>query len=294
MSDRPVYAPALIRPSGPCQPMAGPMFSFLRNPYPHVSGGLHDFYGRLHPGVGRSHGGFPDLGTWTRTDCKSHTNCLELKAVVSALQHWAPVLQGHQVMIATDNSTVARRDPFPHLVTFDSRASPLARGSEHNSPSKTYSRLSERDSRPPISSESANIDRDRETYLQALVDTRSRHVCNSVELPPCSVHVSNSGAKIPSGGCSVSGLAGEVNVHVSSMSAHQSHSEAAVHPGGRSNSCSPLVAKTVMVLHTYFVFVWITPCAFPTVKIFCPSRIRSMSRTESRTICTHGGSHATP
>ena len=75
-----------------------------------------------------------------------------------------------------------RRDPFPHLDTFDSRASPLVRGSEHNSPSKTYSRLSERDSRPPISSESANTDRvepppqDRETYLRALGDTRSQHV----------------------------------------------------------------------------------------------------------------------
>ena len=45
-------------------------------------------------------------GTWTRTDRKLHINCLELKAVISALQHWAPVLQGHQVMIATDNSTV--------------------------------------------------------------------------------------------------------------------------------------------------------------------------------------------
>ena len=45
-------------------------------------------------------------GTWTHTDRKLHINCLELKAVVSALQHWAPVLQGHQVMIATDNSTV--------------------------------------------------------------------------------------------------------------------------------------------------------------------------------------------
>ena len=45
-------------------------------------------------------------GTWTRTDRKLHINCLELKAVVSALKHWAPVLQGHQVMIATDNSTV--------------------------------------------------------------------------------------------------------------------------------------------------------------------------------------------
>ena len=45
-------------------------------------------------------------GTWTRTDRKLHINCLELKAVIFALQHWAPVLQGHQVMIAKDNSTV--------------------------------------------------------------------------------------------------------------------------------------------------------------------------------------------
>ena len=137
---------------------------------------------------------------------------------------------------------------------FDSRASPLVRGSEHNSPSKTYSRLSEHDSRPPISSESANTDRvepppqDREPQLRVLGDTRSRHVCDCVALPPSLVHVSNSGATSPSGGCSVSGLAGEVNVNVSSIpSAQQSHSEALVHPGGRSNSYSPLVAETVVV-----------------------------------------------
>ena len=60
----PVYATASIRPTGPCQPsaaLAGPKFSYLRNLYPHVSGGLHDFYGRLHAGVGSSHGGFPDF-----------------------------------------------------------------------------------------------------------------------------------------------------------------------------------------------------------------------------------------
>ena len=64
-SDRPVYATASIRPSGSCQPstaLAGPTFSYLRNPSPHVSGGVHDFYGRLHAGVGCSHGGFPDFG----------------------------------------------------------------------------------------------------------------------------------------------------------------------------------------------------------------------------------------
>ena len=64
-SDRPVYTTASIRPPGPYQPtsaMAGPTFSYLRNPDPHISGGPHDFYGRLHSGVGRSHGGFQDFG----------------------------------------------------------------------------------------------------------------------------------------------------------------------------------------------------------------------------------------
>ena len=153
-------------------------------------------------------------GTWTRTDRKLHIICLELKAVFCALQHWAPVPPGYECYGQFDSSFVyqqARRDPFPHLVTLDSRASPLVRGSEHHSPSKTYSRLSERDSRPPISSKSADTDRvvpsprNCATYLQGLGDTRSRHVCNSVELPPSSVHVSNSRAKSPSGGCSSSG-----------------------------------------------------------------------------------------
>ena len=45
-------------------------------------------------------------GTWTLSDYKLHINCLEFKVVTFALQHWDPLLQGHQVMIATDNSTV--------------------------------------------------------------------------------------------------------------------------------------------------------------------------------------------
>ena len=140
-----------------------------------------------------------------------------------------------------------RRDTFPHLVAVDSRASPLVRGSEHNSPSKTYPRLSERDSKPPISSEPANTDRvvptpqDREAYLQGLGDTRTRHVCNTVELPPSSVHVSNSGAKSPIGGCSVSGLAGEVNVHVSPIPPpQQSHAVTSIHSGAQ-------VAEVILV-----------------------------------------------
>ena len=80
-------------------------------------------------------------------------------AVVSALQHWAPGPPGYDRYGQFDSSFIyqqARRDPFPHLAMFDSRAS-LVRGSEHNSPSKTHSRLSDRASRPI--SESANIDR---------------------------------------------------------------------------------------------------------------------------------------
>ena len=140
-ADRPVYATASIRPYGPCQPtsaMAGPTFSYLRNSDPQFSGGLYDFYGRLQSGVGRPHGEFQDFG------------------YLGPLRPQAP----HQLL--------------PHLAAPNCRPLPLVRVSEHSSPGKTHSRLSERDSRPPILSESANIDRvvptprDREPHLQGL------------------------------------------------------------------------------------------------------------------------------
>ena len=262
-SDRPVYATASIRPSGPYQPsaaLAGPTLSYLRNPSPHISGKLHDFYGRLHTGVGRSLGGFPDFGyldPYRQQTPHQLFGAQSGNSCPTALGSSAPGPPGYDRYGQFDSSFIyqqTRRDPFPHLVAVDSEASPLVRGSEHNSPSKAYPRLSERDSRPPISSEQANNDRvvptprDREAYLQGLGGTRSRHVCKSVELPPSSVHVSNSRAKSPTGGCSVSRLAGEVNVHVSSFSpAQQSHSETSIHSGGRGNSHSPLVAESIVV-----------------------------------------------
>ena len=216
------------------------------------SGRFHDFTDASLQGWGADMGDSQISGIWTHTDRKLHINCLELKAVVCALQHWFPMLQGHQVMISTDNSTVVsyiNKQGGTHSPTLLLLTVELLLWLY--SLSMTYSRLPEHDSRPPISSESANSDRvvhsprDRETYLQALGDTRSRHVCNSVELPPSSVHVSNSGAKSPSGGCSVSGLAGEVNIHVSSIPpAQQSHSESQVHPDGRGDPHSPLVAES--------------------------------------------------
>ena len=159
-SDRPVCATASIRPSGPCQPsvaLAGPTFSYLRNPNPHGSGGFHDFYGRLHAGVGRSHLGFPDFGYLDPFRPQAPYQLFGAQGgglVVCALQHWAPMLQGHQVMIATDNSTVVsyiNKQGGTHSPTLlrltvelllwldmleaqnmvDSRAPPLVRGSEH-------------------------------------------------------------------------------------------------------------------------------------------------------------------
>ena len=208
----PFFATVSIRPSGPCQPsaaLAGPTFSYLRNPNQHVSGGIHDFYGRLHAGVGRLHARFLDfvyLDPYRPQAPHQLFGAQGGSFCPTALGSNAPGPPGYDRYGQFDNSFIyqqARRDPFPHLATFDSRTSPLVRGSEHYSSSTTYSGLPERDNRPPISSKSANMDRvvpsprNRETYLQGLWDTRSRHVCNS--------------------GCSVSGLAGEVSVHVSSI-----------------------------------------------------------------------------
>ena len=253
-SDRPVYATASIRPFGPCQPtsaMAGPRsrFSYLRNPDPHVSSGSHDFYRRLHAGVGRSHGGFQDFeyldpfrlqAPYQLSGTPSGHCCP--KALGSSASG-PPSYDRHRQFDSGFIYQQAVRDSFPHLATFDCQSFPLVRGSEHSSPGKAYSRMSERDSRPPISSESANIDRvvpsprDSETHLQGLGHTRDRHVRDTVELPPSSVHVSNSRAKSPSGGCYVSGLAGEVNVHVSPIPPiQQNHAETSIHSGGRGDS----------------------------------------------------------
>ena len=207
--------------------------------------------------MGRSHGGFPDFRYLDPYRPQAPHQLFEAQGGIScptALGSNAPGPPGYDRYGQFDSSFVyqqTRRDTFPHLVAVDSQASPpLVRGSEHP-------RLSERDSRPPISSEPANTDRvvptprDREAYLQGLGDTRSRHVCNTVELPPSSVHVSNFGAKSPSGGCSVSGLAGEVNVHVSPIPpAQQRHAVTSIHSGGGGNSRSPLVAVSVVVPST--------------------------------------------
>jgi len=46
-------------------------------------------------------------GRWSSEEGEAHINCLELLAVIRALEHWTPELRGARVMIATDNTTVA-------------------------------------------------------------------------------------------------------------------------------------------------------------------------------------------
>ena len=123
--DRPVYATVSIRPSGPCQPsaaLAGPTFSYLRNPSPHVSGGVHDFYGRLHPGLGRSHGGFTDFGYLDPYRPQTPHQLLGAQSGntrPTALGSSPPGPPGYDCYGQFDSSFVyqqSRRDPFPHLL----------------------------------------------------------------------------------------------------------------------------------------------------------------------------------
>ena len=94
-SDKPVYSTTLIRPVGSCQPtsaMAGPIFSYIRNPNLAFLGGLYNFYGPLYAGVGCPYMGDAQIsGTWTRLERKLHINCLELELVIAALHHWISV-----------------------------------------------------------------------------------------------------------------------------------------------------------------------------------------------------------
>ena len=210
-SDKPVYATAPIRPCGPCQPtaaMAGPTFSYLRNPHPPLSGGLYDLHGRLQSGLGRSHGGFQDfryLDPYRPQAPHQLPGAQGGYLHPTALGSSAAGPPGHDRHGQFDSGFIyqqAGRDSLHFPAMSDCRAFPLVRVTRHNSPGETHS----------------------------------------------SVHVSSSRAKSPSGGCSVSGLAGEVDVHVSTLSpAQQGRAEITVHSSGRGDPRSPLVAVSTVV-----------------------------------------------
>ena len=239
--------------------MAGPTFSYLRNPDPYLLGGPYNFYGHLHSWVGRSHGGFQDFGYLDPLRPQAPHQLSGVQgghACPTALSPSASGPPGYDRHGQFDSGFIyqqAGRDSLPHLAAPNCRPLPLVGVSEHSSLGKTHSRLSERDSRPPISSESANTDRvvppsrDRGTHLQGLGHTRSRHVCNTVELPPSSVHVSNSEPRALAVDALSQDWQGGQCTCFPIPPAQQSHAEASVDSGGGGYSRSPLVAVSVVV-----------------------------------------------
>ena len=113
------------------------------------------------------------------------------------------------------------------------------------------------DGRPVISAEPAHHDRveppprSSQSTIQTMGDSSSGHVCHSPQYTSSPVYVSSSGALSIDGlsqAWTEQGLAGTVNVHVSTVfPAQQSHSEAQNDPGGRGDTPSPLVAVTTEV-----------------------------------------------
>ena len=93
--------------------------------------------------------------------------------------------------------------------------------------------------------------RSRESDIQTVGNSSSGQVCHSLQHASSPVHGSSSRASITGDRCFVTGLVGEDNVHVSTVSpADQSHSEAQDHPDGRGDTHRPLVAVTTVVVST--------------------------------------------
>ena len=145
-----------------------------------------------------------------------------------------------------------RWDPFPPPVAAGSGT--VASDSGHNSKSHTHSGLPKCDSRPLVSAEPAHHDRvespprSRESDIQTVGNSSSGQVCHSPQHASSPVHGSSSGASSTGDRCFVTGLAGEINVHVSTVSpAQQSHSGAQDHQDGRGDTHCPLVAVTTVV-----------------------------------------------
>ena len=117
-----------------------------------------------------------------------------------------------------------------------------------------HSRLSKHNSGPPISAESAHKyrvespPRNSDSNLRDMLNSNSGHVCHSPQYTSSPVHVSSFRAPGTGDRCSVTRLAGEVDVHVSAISpAQPGHLGTQDHPGGQSDTNSPLVVITKVV-----------------------------------------------
>ena len=120
------------------------------------------------------------------------------------------------------------------------------------------------------------------------MNSNSGHVCHSPQHASSPVYVSNLGASSTGDTCSVTRLAGEVNVHVSTVPpAKQSHSKTQDHPGVRSDTNGPLVASQPWFPHLLRLCV-----DHPVHTSGTNCHNRYMSRMASCTVCVLRGSHA--
>ena len=174
----------------------------------------------------------------------------------------------------------------------------MATNSRHCHQGQTHSRLSERDSGPSISTKSANNNRvesppqNSEPNLWDMGNSSSGHVCHSPQHASSPFYVSNSRASSTGNRSSVTRLAGEVDVHVSTIKpAQQNHSETKNHSGGLSDTNIPLVGVKTMVLTST------TPvCGPPSHYSVLPGATVTTGVYRCRQVipsaCMHGGSHA--
>ena len=227
----PVFSTASIRPAAPCQrtpSVAGPIFSYIR--YPHLP--FYDLQGSFYLGVGRPHGGFPNFGYLDPLGPQTPHQLFGAQGGSlgpAPLEYSASGPPGFDRYRQYNSSLLhqqAIRDPFPVFVTSSSRSFHVATDSGHSPQSQTHPRLLECDSELKSEVRTESEVRNCQSDFPVLGDSRSGHVRVSPQHPSTSVCVSSSGATSTGGGCSVTRLAGEIDVHVSpDPSAQQDHSE---------------------------------------------------------------------
>ena len=155
---------------------------------------------------------------------------------------------------------LTRWKPFPHLVRSSSRSVLVPTNVRYSYTGQIHSGLPQCDSGPP-SRPNQSITTERspqnsEPILQDVGNSISGHVCHRPQHASSPVYVPSSRASSTGDRCSITRLAGEVDVHVLTLSpAQQSHSEAQDHPGGEVILIARLVASQPWFPHLLHLYV---------------------------------------
>ena len=224
-----------FRPCSPCYPtqaVAEPIVSHITNPYLTFPDGVHHFHRHLDPGLGRPHRGFSDCGCMDPFQTQAPHQCTGAQGSNTGSQSLGCSITGHHVLIAADNTTVVAYinkqggthshlllrlvvDLFLWLQTQD-----ITLRARHIPGCLNV--IADRLSGPsqPIMTE-WSPPRSRESDIQTVGNSSSGQVCHIPQHASSPVHGSSSGASSTGDRCFVTGLEGEVNVHVSTVSPAQ-------------------------------------------------------------------------